>query len=138
VLGHGAGDGVAARDLIAAPVLDAGWTAVVDPSDASPLAAAERELREETGHAGGQWSAAGQLAVNPATHTNLVHCFIVRGPSPVTAPQHNPSERISSTFVTLDTLHELIDSGDFGQALHVATLFLALRQLSTEHRSPSR
>lgn len=100
----------------------------VDPADASPMAAAQRELREETGHAGGEWCAAGRLAVNPATHTNLVHCFVVRGSSPVTAPKHSPSEQISSTFVTVNRLYELIDSGDFGQALHVATLFLALRR----------
>jgi 8-oxo-dGTP pyrophosphatase MutT (NUDIX family) len=99
----------------------------MEPADESPLAAAQRELREETGLGDGRWTAVGQLAVNPATHTNMVHCFLVREPIVVGPSQNHPTELVSSLFVDVQTLCDLIDSGHFGQALHVATLFLALR-----------
>jgi hypothetical protein len=51
--------------------------------------------------------------------------------------RQSSSERISSAFATIDTLYELMDSGDFGQALHVATLFLALRRLDICRGTPT-
>ena len=46
---------------------------VTEPSDASPLAAAQRELMEETGYGGGQWRLLTTLSANPATQNNLTH-----------------------------------------------------------------
>ena len=48
---------------------------VRDPQDATPEAAARRELLEETGFGGGQWSELMVVSANPSTQTNLTHCF---------------------------------------------------------------
>jgi ADP-ribose pyrophosphatase len=47
-----------------------------DPEDASPEAAVRRELLEETGYTGERFAATGCYSPNPASHTNLVHCFL--------------------------------------------------------------
>lgn len=49
---------------------------VRDPQDATPEAAARRELLEETGFGGGQWSELMVVSANPSTQTNLTHCFV--------------------------------------------------------------
>ena len=45
----------------------------VDPDDAAPLAAAQRELREETGYASDDWTELGWVCPNPAIQAN--RCF---------------------------------------------------------------
>ena len=52
---------------------------VVEPTDASLLAAAQRELMEETGYGGGQWRELMTLSANPATQNNLTHTFLATG-----------------------------------------------------------
>ena len=41
-----------------------------------PMAAARRELMEETGFGGGNWQEWMTISANPSTHTNLTHCFL--------------------------------------------------------------
>ena len=53
---------------------------VTEPSDASLLDAAQRELMEETGYGGGQWRLLTTLSANPATQNNL--CLLYTSPSP--------------------------------------------------------
>ena len=48
---------------------------LVDPADASPLAAAERELREETGYVSGAIVSLGSVHPNPAIMNNRCHMF---------------------------------------------------------------
>ena len=92
----------------------------VEPEEA-PLAAAERELREETGIVASDWVSLGTFSPNPATHTNWVHLFgcraVSHGPN---APE--PTESLRSIFVTIDELERMIESGRFGQLLHLGTL----------------
>lgn len=52
---------------------------VTEPSDESMVAAAQRELAEETGYGGGEWRLLTTLSPNPATHTNLTYCFLATG-----------------------------------------------------------
>lgn len=52
---------------------------VVEPTDASLLAAAQRELMEETGYGGGKWRELMALSANPATQNNLTHTFLATG-----------------------------------------------------------
>ena len=52
---------------------------VAEPDDASMLAAAQRELAEETGYGGGEWRELLVVAPNPATQSNLTYCYLARG-----------------------------------------------------------
>lgn len=51
---------------------------MVDPGEDSRTAAA-RELLEETGYGGGEWSYLGAVQPNPAIHDNLCHHWMARG-----------------------------------------------------------
>jgi ADP-ribose pyrophosphatase len=51
----------------------------VDGWDADPLAAAVRELREETGFEAAQWDYLGYVTPNPALQDNRCHTFLATG-----------------------------------------------------------
>lgn len=51
----------------------------IEVTDASPEAAAKRELEEETGCTGGTLHHVGTSYPNPANHTNKVHTFLAVG-----------------------------------------------------------
>jgi ADP-ribose pyrophosphatase len=51
---------------------------MVDPGE-TPLAAAQRELEEETGYRGGTWHYLGAVEPNPAVHNHLCHHYLAQG-----------------------------------------------------------
>jgi len=59
---------------------------VAEPDDASMLAAAQRELAEETGYGGGEWRELLVVAPNPATQSNLTYCYLATGVERLRAP----------------------------------------------------
>ena len=65
---------------------------VAEPDDASMLAAAQRELAEETGYGGGEWRELLVVAPNPATQSNLTYCYLASG----SAPSISTPRRISA------------------------------------------
>jgi len=101
----------------------------VEESDQSPEAAARRELAEETGLVGGEFQRVARLSPNPATHSNVVHTFVVRGAVQRGCAVWDPSEAAFHRWASLSEILELIESGAFVQSMHVASLFLAARAL---------
>jgi len=108
---------------------------IVDAVDASPLAAAQREMREETGCAAGRWEALGTLCPNPATHTNTLYAFLAWGCHQIAAPSPEATEDLRTEFVPVPALLAMIDTGEFAHGLHIASLLRALRHpdLSDPH-----
>ena len=60
-----------------------------------PLAAAQRELLEETGYAGQDWRSLGSYLGNPTKERgNRLHLYLVTGATPVAAPHRDATEEI--------------------------------------------
>jgi 8-oxo-dGTP pyrophosphatase MutT (NUDIX family) len=99
---------------------------VVDPADADPLAAARRELLEETGYGGGAWSPLLVSSANPATHNNLTHSFLAVGVAPVAAPAPEATEDLQVSLVSRAETRALVAKGGMVQSLHLAALLVFL------------
>lgn len=87
-----------------------------------PLAAAQRELREETGFGGGQWTELMQVCANPGCMNNVTHCFLARGVERVSGQQLDACEDIEVHVMKKEKVWEMLQQGVFLQALMVAPL----------------
>jgi 8-oxo-dGTP pyrophosphatase MutT (NUDIX family) len=94
---------------------------VVDAGEAH-RAAAERELREETGHTAARWSYLGAVEPNPAFHTNLCHHWLAEGAERAAAQSLDPGEDIAVELVPLADVRALVGSGAIRHSLVVCAL----------------
>jgi len=92
----------------------------VDPGDESPLAAARRELLEETGHAAEEWSDLGWVHPNPAIQSNRCWTFLARGCRRVAAPQLDAGEDIEILEAAPDEVRQMLRDGRITHSLVVA------------------
>lgn len=99
-----------------------------DNQDKSPLDTARRELLEETGFTG-EFTLIGQTSPNPATHSNKIYTFLVNHPVQQSTPHDDPLEFINYQFVDIEQVLQMIDEGQFQQALHISSLMLGLRTI---------
>ncbi len=88
-----------------------------------------RELEEETGYGSGTIEYLGSLSPNSASHTNRVHSFLVRDVERIGDLRPDDTEFLEVVTMPLDQVIEIATHGGLDQAMHFATLFLALRQL---------
>ena len=72
------------------------------------LAAAKRELLEETGFGGGDWRYLGSVQANPAIHDNLCHHWLVEDVALVQAPEPDDGEAIHVHLMSVDELRQAI------------------------------
>ncbi len=95
----------------------------------SLLENAQRELLEETGFGGGQWSVWCRLCANPGTHTNWCHIFLAEGVERLQAPSLEATEDIRVCLLSRTELLGALENSDIAQAIHAAALwrYLALR-----------
>lgn len=96
---------------------------VVDPTDATPMDAAKRELLEETGYGNGEWKQLMVISVNPGTHTNLTYCFLATDVEKVMERHLEPTEDIAVELMTPQEVRDLLEHDRIMQGLHVAPLW---------------
>ena len=94
---------------------------MVDPGE-TPLEAAQRELLEETGYGGGEWSSLGAVEPNPAIHPHLCHHFLADGVEKLAEPEPGPGEAIGLEFLSLDGIRAAMADGRLRHALALSAL----------------
>lgn len=95
----------------------------VDPEDASPLAAARRELREETGYVARRWKRLGVVDPNPAIQTNSCWTFLAEGAHLAGASDPDPGEELEVVLVPEKTLESLARRGVIRHSLVIAAFY---------------
>lgn len=100
----------------------------MDAGEADAIAAATRELLEETGYGNAErMTLIASLSPNTASHTNRVHFVLAEGVSYVLPVQDHPVEVIEVVHVPWREALRLAFSGAMAQSMHVATLVMGLR-----------
>ena len=99
-----------------------------DPGE-SPIDAARRELREETGCVARELVELGWVHPNPAIQNNKCHSFLALDVERVGEPTPDPNEIFEQFEVALDEIPSWIASGRITHSLVVA----AFRLLRPEH-----
>lgn len=98
----------------------------IEVSDADPIAAARRELKEETGCTAKTWRLIASLSPNAASHSNRCHVFLAEHADISAAPADDATERVSIRWIPVGEAVKLAMTGGVVQAIHVAAMALAL------------
>ena len=96
---------------------------VIDPGE-EPLAAAQRELREETGHAASEMRELGYFFAAPGSMTECLYSFLATGLREDALPA-DEDERIELERVPFSEAVRLARSGEIHDAKTLASLLLA-------------
>lgn len=96
---------------------------VMDPHDASPLAAGLRELQEETGFAGENARIIGDIFPNPAIMANTCHTVLVENCRKIHAVNFDLCEDILTRLVPVAELPRLVAQGKIKHSLVVVALY---------------
>ncbi len=96
--------------------------------DESPLAAAKRELKEETGCVADSYRELPTVFANPARQDNRIHAFVASGVAIQGKQQLDTTEEIQFEFMEVATAMDHIRGGRFQNALLVASLMMALSE----------
>ncbi len=89
----------------------------------TPLAAAQRELREETGYEGGTWLPLMTTSPNPGTMDNYSYSFLARGVAPTAERHLDETEDVVYELRSKREVYAMLCRGEFLQALMVAPLW---------------
>jgi 8-oxo-dGTP pyrophosphatase MutT (NUDIX family) len=90
---------------------------MVDNTDATPAAAAARELEEETGYVAETIEALGYCHPNPAIQNNRCYSFVARGVRRLKPPRFDSSEALAVRLAPLEAIPTLIATGQITHAL---------------------
>lgn len=89
----------------------------------TPLAAARRELLEETGYSGGEWSEQMAFSCNASAMNNLSHSFFAFGVEHTDTQHLDATEDIEVHTFPPARVKEMLLNGEFMQASMIAPLY---------------
>lgn len=88
-----------------------------------PEAAARRELLEETGYSGGEWTLLNKIAQNPSTCTNYTYCYLAKGVKKTAEPHLDDTEDVRARILTEAQVLDMLRRDQFKQALMATPLW---------------
>jgi ADP-ribose pyrophosphatase len=91
-----------------------------------PLAAAQRELREETGYTAPEWINLGSYAVNGNHGSEIAHFFLARGAQRVAKPASDDLEEQELLLLNRQEVETGLENGEFKVLAWAAIMSLAL------------
>ncbi len=99
---------------------------MVDAEDPSSLAAAKRELFEETGYVSNNWVKLGTNHPNPALQSNTCDTYLAIDAQQIQKPEFDGSgtEIIKLRLVPIAEISELIKSGEITHALVLVAFYM--------------
>lgn len=89
----------------------------------TPEQAARRELEEETGYVGGEWTKLMTISGNASTTDNLTHCFLAKGVEPSGKRHLDSTEDLDVVLMTEDEVLSLLKNDEVKQSLMAAPLW---------------
>ena len=102
-----------------------------EPTDASPEAAAQRELREEIGHRADQLTKIGAQWVAPGYSTEWMHVYLATGLVPDPLPMDVDEDVVVERY-PLGDIPTLIQQGKIRDSMSIAVLLMATCIFSNE------
>ena len=100
----------------------------IEPGE-QPEKAAARELLEETGYRADQLEFLCKIAPNASSSSNFAWCYLARDVVRVAGQKLDETELLEVLTVPLVQVREMLQKGEFVQAVHVAALYRALELL---------
>ncbi len=104
---------------------------VIDEGE-MPLAAAQRELLEETGYVSGDWLFLGRVAQDPHRQNNFVYCFAAKNAKKVAEQNLDAQEEMQVIRMGISMLKEKARGGAILHGIHLAALLLAKEWLENK------
>lgn len=101
----------------------------LETPDEAPLAAAQRELHEETGLAAGRWEALGRLIIDANRGDTCAHIYLALGARPDGSPHLDPTEVLEVSYQTPDELRAMVLHGAIDSVASVAGIMLGIDRL---------
>jgi ADP-ribose pyrophosphatase len=102
---------------------------VIDAGESSPEAAAERELREETGYTAKSMEALTAVYDNPTKDTNRIYFFLAHGAQKTHDTHFDLTEDIETVEIPLEYIPGLIKNGEIKVTGSIAICLSALMAL---------
>jgi ADP-ribose pyrophosphatase len=97
----------------------------IEPNE-QPLAAAKRELFEETGYTADEWEKLGSFCTAGNQGGSTVHAFRCRGAQWIAEPKSGDLEDMTVELLSLSAIADALSAGTFAVAGDIATLALAM------------
>lgn len=107
----------------------------VEPGE-DPMDGAKRELAEETGYTGGEWTLLSVLSPNPATSNNKNYCYLARGVRKTEGQHLDRTEDIAVRLLTEEELRTMLQHDQIKQALMAAPLWKYFATLHSAAGTP--
>lgn len=105
---------------------------VVDPGEEDKTVTARRELEEETGYVSDDIVHLTSVNPNPATHNNMLHCYLMRNCQRAVMRKHFPDENedIEVVLIPFAELDQMVRDGKINSALACLSIQLAAKYIS--------